>query len=316
MDFTQKCHFVVGSHTTEAPASITYSSLVSHKSVCLAFLIAALNNVNILSCDLEIAYLNAKCCEKIWFKAGIECGEDAGKVCVVMHALYGLKSAGASWRAELASVLQDLRYKSMKADPDIWIQAAVKDNGHEYYEMLFVYVDAILSVSHQACKAINKSVFNNDANWSGFYGKVEEELPANMPQPHGNLVTIPAFVDANHAGNVIMCHLHTGILIFVQNTLIIWFSKRQNMVESLMFGSKLVAYRICKELIVGLQYKLQMFGVPIDGPMNVFCDNCSVFKNLSILDLMLMKKHNAINYHAMRSGCSWYYASWKGRHND
>ena len=85
-----------------------------------------------------------------------------------------------------------------------------------------------------------------------FYGEVKEELPANMPEPHGNPVTISAFVDANHTGNVIMHHSHTGILIFVQNTPIIWFSKRQNTVKSSMFGSELVANRICKELIVAL----------------------------------------------------------------
>jgi hypothetical protein len=44
-----------------------------------------------------------------------------------------------------------------------------------------------------------------------------------------------------------------------------------------------------------------MFGVLIDGPVNVFCDNHGVMKNVSILELMfLMKKHNAINYHAVR----------------
>ena len=103
---------------------------------------------------------------------------------------------------------------------------------------------------------VDESVFNNNADWMDFFGLVEEELPANMPEPHGNLVTISAFMDANHAGNVIMHHLHTGILIFVQNTLIIWFLKRQNTVKSSTFGSELVANRICKELIVALQYKL------------------------------------------------------------
>jgi hypothetical protein len=43
-----------------------------------------------------------------------------------------------------------------------------------------------------------------------------------------------------------------------------------------------------------------MFGVSIDGPANVFCDNHGVVKNVSILELMLMKKHDAINYHAVR----------------
>ena len=42
-----------------------------------------------------------------------------------------------------------------------------------------------------------------------------------------------------------------------------------------------------------------MFGVPIDGPVNVFCDNRGVVKNLSIPKLTLLKKHNVINYHAV-----------------
>jgi hypothetical protein len=43
-----------------------------------------------------------------------------------------------------------------------------------------------------------------------------------------------------------------------------------------------------------------MFGVEVDGPANVFCDNRGVVKNVSILELTLMKKHNAINYHVVR----------------
>jgi hypothetical protein len=45
-----------------------------------------------MACDLENAYLNAPCVEKIWFEGGLECGSDKGKVCVVVCALYSLKS--------------------------------------------------------------------------------------------------------------------------------------------------------------------------------------------------------------------------------
>ena len=41
----------------------------------------------------------------------------------------------------------------------------------------------------------------------------------------------------------------------------------------------MVALRICKELIVAIRYKLRMFGVEIDGPVNVFCNNCGIVKN-------------------------------------
>ena len=108
----------------------------------------------------------------------------------------------------------------------------------------------------------------------------------------------------NCASNVVTRHLHTGILIFIQNAPIIWFSKRQNTVESATFGSKLVAMRNAKDLIVGLWYKLHMFGVPIRGLVNVFCDTHGVVKNLSIVESTLMKKHNAINYHAVQEAAA------------
>lgn len=97
---------------------------------------------------------------------------------------------------------------------------------------------------------------------------------------------------------------HTGIFLFVQNAPILAYSKRQNTVEAATFGSEFVALRICKELIVALRYKLRMFGVPIDGPTNVFCDNRGVVKNASVPESALTKKHNAINYHAVREAAA------------
>ena len=57
-------------------------------------------------------------------------------------------------------------------------------------------------------------------------------------------------------------------------------------------------------LIVALRYKLRMFGVPIDGPADVFCDNRGVVKNVSIPESTLMKKHNSINYHTVQEAAA------------
>jgi hypothetical protein len=111
-----------------------------------------------------------------------------------------------------------------------------------------------------------------------------------MLKLRGNPVTISAFVDANHAGNKVTQRSHIGIIIFVQNHLIVWYSKRQNTVEAATFGSEMVALWICKEFIVAMRYKLRMFGVPIEGPANVFCDNHGVVKNTSMPESTLMKK--------------------------
>jgi hypothetical protein len=84
-------------------------------------MITALNGLDIMACDLENAYLNAECKEKIRFEGRIEGGANKGKVRVVVHALYGLKSAGASWWAALVQALCDLGFPSSTADPDVWI---------------------------------------------------------------------------------------------------------------------------------------------------------------------------------------------------
>ena len=156
MYFTRKARFVSGDHTTEAPSAITYLSVVSRNSVRLDFMIAALNCLDITSCDLENAYLNATNREKIWFEGGIECGEDKDKVLVVVQDLYGLNSAGSAWKAVLAEALVQLGFKLTRADPDVWIRAAVCLDGGNYYEIIFVYVYDILALSHKATEVITE----------------------------------------------------------------------------------------------------------------------------------------------------------------
>ena len=54
------------------------------------------------------------------------------------------------------------------------------------------------------------------------------------------------------------------------------------------------------EMIEAFRYKLRMFGVPIDGAANVFCDNEAVYKNTSMPESTLKKKHHSIAYYRCR----------------
>jgi hypothetical protein len=128
---------------------MTYSSVVLRDSVQIGFMLAVLNGLDVMACDLENAYLNLPCMEKIWFEGGLECGSDKGKVCVVVCALYGLNSAGALWCATLAQALHDIGFVSTIAHPDVWIQPLARKDGYEYYEMLLVYADDVLAISHE-----------------------------------------------------------------------------------------------------------------------------------------------------------------------
>jgi hypothetical protein len=148
--------------------------------------------------------------------------------------------------------------------------------------------------------ACDENAFQLDADWTEFYGDVEEEDPPDMPEPLGKPVYINIFVDADHAGNVVTRRSHSGIFVFVNNTMIKMFSKKQNTVESSTYGSEMVAMRIARDFVVEMRIKLKMFGCPIVGPANVYCDNKGVVSNTSIPESTLSKKHNSINYHVIR----------------
>ena len=61
-----------------------------------------------------------------------------------------------------------------------------------------------------------------------------------------------------------------------------------------------MALRTATELIISLRYKLRMFGIPVMGYSNVFCDNESVYKNVAFAESTLRKKHNSICFHRVR----------------
>lgn len=91
-----------------------------------------------------------------------------------------------------------------------------------------------------------------------------------------------------------------GHIIYLNCAPISWYSKAQSTVESSTFGSEFVALRILIKMLKGLRYKLRMFGIPIDGPANVFCDNKSVVMNSTVPTSNLKKKHNSIVFHRVR----------------
>ena len=456
-NFRRKARMVAGGHVTETPATLTYSSVVSRDSVRIALTIAALNDLKVLACDIQNAYLTAPCKEKIWTIAGPEFGpEDCGKKMLIVRALYGLKSSGAAFRSFLAETIHDLGFVPSRADPDVWMRPAIKEDGFKYWEYLLTYVDDCLCISatpekvlggiatkftlkdnkmeepetylgasltkmtnedNQECWAMSSDkycaamidnvedvlqrkglklpsrcvtplrsgykpeldctgelkadglqwyqemigslrwaveigrvdillevsvmskylampreghleqvlhimgyvkchkklrlMFDSSEpgiderwfttyDWQDFYRDAKEAIPPNMPEARGHAVTVTCFVDANHAGDVADRRSQTGVLIFMNRAPIHWYSKRQATVEVSTFGAEYCAMRIATEMIESLRYKLRMFGIPINGPANVFCDNESVYKNTVIPESVLKKKHHSIAYHRCR----------------
>ena len=72
-----------------------------------------------------------------------------------------------------------------------------------------------------------------EADWHDFYRDAKEEIPPNLPVPKGKPVTISCFVDASHACDIVTCHSQTGILIFLNQAPIHWYSKKNVLLKDL-----------------------------------------------------------------------------------
>ena len=154
-------------------------------------------------------------------------------------------------------------------------------------------------VFDDSCPNFDNTSFFKHGLWEEYYPDAKEPIPSNAPEARGNPVTTSCFVDADHAGCKVTRRSHTGYIIFLNRAPIMWFSKKQNTVETSTFSSELIALRACLEGIISLRYKLKMFGVAIDGQADILCDNLSVVKNTSIMDYKLHKKNNSLAFHAV-----------------
>jgi len=151
----RKARLVAGGHLTDPPVESVYSSVVTRENVRIMFLIAALNDLDVLGADVQNAYINAETNEKVYTTAGPEFGSNEGRPAIIVHALYGLKSSGAQWRDHFAKILKQLGFKNSKADPDVWMHKAKKPNGFFYWEYVLCYVDDILVIGHQPQTTMN-----------------------------------------------------------------------------------------------------------------------------------------------------------------
>ena len=58
-NFRRKARYCADGHKTEAPSAITYSSVVSRDSVRIMLMVAALNELDLQSADVQNAFLTA-----------------------------------------------------------------------------------------------------------------------------------------------------------------------------------------------------------------------------------------------------------------
>ena len=156
-DFRRKARLVAGGHMTETLKTLTYASVMSQEMVWITLTVAALNDLEVKTSDVQNAYLTAPCDEVIHTTLGTEFIEDEGKTAIIVQALYGLASAGASFRNHLADCMRHLGYTSCLADPDLWYRPMVRpEDNSNYYSYILLYMDDCLCICHDDKAEIHK----------------------------------------------------------------------------------------------------------------------------------------------------------------
>ena len=151
-----KARLVADGHLTKEPVESIYSGVVSLRSLRMVVFLSQLNNLEIWGADVGNAYLEAYTDEKLCIMAGPEFKELQGHLLIMVKALYGTRSGGARWHDRLFDILQEMKFKPSKADPDVWMRP---EPGGTCYEYIAVYVDdlAIAAEDSQAfCNELKK----------------------------------------------------------------------------------------------------------------------------------------------------------------
>ena len=116
--------------------------------------LSQLNDLEIWGADVGNAYLEAYTDEKLCIIAGPEFKELQDHLLIMIKALYGTHSGGARWHDRLSDILQELKFKPSKADPDVWMRP---EPGGTCYEYIDVYVDDLAIMQ----KILKHSVMNS-----------------------------------------------------------------------------------------------------------------------------------------------------------
>ena len=151
-----KARLVADGHLTKEPVESIYSGVVSLRSLRMVVFLSQLNNLEIWGADVGNAYLEAYTDEKLCIMAGPEFKELQGHLLIMVKALYGTRSGGARWHDRLFDILQEMKFKPSKGDPDVWMRP---EPGGTCYEYIAVYVDdlAIAAKDSQAfCNELKK----------------------------------------------------------------------------------------------------------------------------------------------------------------
>ena len=159
-----KARLVADGHLPKEPVESIFSGVVSLRSLRMVVFLSQLNDLEIWGADVGNAYVEAYTDEKLCIIAGPEFKELQGHLLIMIKALYGTRSGGARWHDRLFDILQELKFKPSKADPDVWIRP---EPGGTCYEYIAVCVDDLAIAEKDPQAFCNEFKKNNNLKLKG-----------------------------------------------------------------------------------------------------------------------------------------------------
>ena len=121
-----------------ADGHLTKEPVVSLRSLRMVVFLSQLNDFEIWGADVGNAYLEAYTDQNLCIIVGPEFKELQVHLLIMIKTLHGTRSGGARCHDRLSDILQELKFKPSKADPDVWMRP---EPGGTCYEYIAVYVD-------------------------------------------------------------------------------------------------------------------------------------------------------------------------------
>jgi hypothetical protein len=222
-NFQFKARLVANGNETGPPANLTYASVVSRESVRIALTLAALNELEVKTSDIENAYLTAPTDERLYailgneFEAGINNVEEflmkrfnrrnlskkdtkapftngyrpeldlSEELDSELITYYMSRVGVLRWMVELGST--DI----ITEVSELASQLALPQDGHlDAIFRMFSYLKYkknSLMVFDPTYPVIDMENFPK-RDWNNFYGNVKEQMPPTMPKPQGGEVIL------------------------------------------------------------------------------------------------------------------------------
>ena len=82
--------------------------------------------------DIGNAFIQSKTKERVFTKLGPEFSEHAGKIALIVKALYGLTTSAANFRKAFADFLRSMGFEPVRYDRDVWMTPSQTGNGYDY----------------------------------------------------------------------------------------------------------------------------------------------------------------------------------------